>query len=198
MPALKPTAFIARITWLGRVPDRGRSLRAEPLEAVTLTFAGIAGEAHGGLTRAACSRVAAQHPRGTEIRNVRQLSIVSAEELAQIATEIGVDRLDPAWVGASMVLEGLPDFTRIPPASRLQAAAGTTLVVDMENRPCHLPAKVIEEDAPGHGQAFKAAAKGRRGITAWVEREGPLAVGDMLTLHIPDQPAWRHLDAARR
>ena len=40
------------------------------------------------------------------------------------------------------------------------------------------------------GKGFKAAAKGRRGVTAWVERPGALVVGDRLRLHIPDQPAW--------
>jgi len=42
------------------------------------------------------------------------------------------------------------------------------------------------------------AAKGRRGVTAWVEREGRLAVGDALRLHIPDQPAWSGHDCMRR
>lgn len=197
MPALKPTPFTATITYLGLVPDRDASLRSTPRESVWAGFAGVEGEAHGGVTRASCSRVLSQHPRGTTIRNVRQFSIVSAEELAKIAAEIGVVQIDPAWVGASMVVEGLPDFTHLPPSSRLQAAAGTTLVVDMENRPCHLPAKVIDEDAPGHGKAFKAAAKDKRGVTAWVEREGPLALGDALTLHIPDQPVWQELARAR-
>jgi hypothetical protein len=73
-----------------------------------------------------------------------------------------------------------------------------TLVIDMENRPCHLPAKPIDAEGPGNGKAFKAAAVGRRGVTAWVEREGVLSVGDELRLHIPDQPVWPHLDAARR
>ena len=83
------------------------------------------------------------------------------------------------------------DFTHLPPSSRLQMSDGTTLTVDMENQPCHLPAPVIDEDAPGHGRAFKQAAKGRRGVTAWVEREGNLRVGDSVTLHIPAQRAWR-------
>jgi MOSC domain-containing protein YiiM len=50
---------------------------------------------------------------------------------------------------------------------------------------------------PGYGKAFKGAAKGLRGVTAWVEREGMLRVGDTITLHVPDQPVWPHLDAAR-
>ncbi|MEL6595369.1 MAG: sulfurase [Pseudomonadota bacterium] len=197
MPALKPTSFYATITFLGRVPDRKASLRSEPLGEVFASFAGVEGEDHGGQTRASCSRVISQHPRGTVIRNVRQFAVVSAEEMAQVVDAMGVDHFDPTWVGASMVVEGLPDLTHLPPSSRLQSEAGTTLVVDMENRPCHLPAKVIDEDAPGHGKAFKAAAKHKRGITAWVEREGPLKLGDVLRLHIPDQPIWPHLDAAR-
>jgi len=197
MPALKPTDFTAKITWLGRVADRESSLMAEPLEEMELSFAGLAGEAHGGLTRPSCSRVVAQHPRGTEIRNSRQISILSAEELAGIAAEMGVEQLDPAWLGASVVVEGIPDFTHLPPASRLQGPDGVTLVIDMENRPCNLPARVVEQHLPGSGRGFKAAAKGRRGVTAWVERPGVLRPGDVLRLHIPDQPAWAHIEAAR-
>jgi hypothetical protein len=44
---------------------------------------------------------------------------------------------------------------------------------------------------PGKGAAFKPAAKGLRGVTAWVEREGLFRIGDAITLHIPDQRAWR-------
>ena len=197
MPALIPTDFTATITWLGRVDDRAASLRASGLSEVMATYAGVDGEEHAGLTRPSCSRVVAQYPKGTEIRNVRQFSVLSSEELVAIAQDMGVERLDPAWVGASLVLEGIPDFTQVPPSSRLQSADGATLVVDMENRPCHLPAKVIDEDAPGFGKAFKTAAQGRRGITAWVEREGILRVGDVMRLHIPDQPVWPHLAAAR-
>ena len=197
MPALIPTDFTAKITWLGRVENRDATLRASSLQEVMATYAGIEGEEHAGLTRPSCSRVVAQYPRGTDIRNVRQFSVLSTEELAVIAKDMQLERLEPAWLGASLVLEGIPDFTHVPPASRLQTEAGTTLVVDMENRPCHLPAKVIDEDAPGFGRAFKLAARGRRGVTAWVEREGPLRLGDVMRLHIPDQPAWPHLEAAR-
>ncbi len=198
MPALKPTTFTARITWLGVVTDRAASLAAESRVHVMASFAGVAGEEHAGLTRPSCSRVTSQHKRGTEIRNARQFSIVSAEELAEIAARMGVETFDPAWIGASMVVEGIGDFSHLPPSSRLQGPSGATLVVDMQNRPCHLPAKVIDTAKAGLGGKFKTAAKGRRGVTAWVEREGALHLGDRLTLHIPDQRVWAHLDDARR
>lgn len=197
MPVLKPCDIYGTILWLGVVTDRAARLAAAPVEALQATFAGVAGEEHGGLTRPSCSRVKAQYPRGTEIRNTRQFSILSAEELAQIATAMGVDRLDPALLGASMVVEGIPDFSHLPPSSRLQAESGATLVVDLENRPCTLPAKEIEAVHPGRGRLFKPAATGRRGITAWVEREGLFRLGDRLRLHVPDQPVWAHLAEAR-
>ncbi|WP_298430040.1 sulfurase [uncultured Jannaschia sp.] len=190
MPALAPTEIYGTVTWLGTVPDRDAALASTPRETLRLTFAGPVDEAHGGLTRPSCSRVTAQHPKGTEIRNVRQLAVVSEEELAQIAADIGVERFDPAWIGATLVLRGIPDFTHLPPSARLQAEDGATIVVDMENRPCNLPAPVIDAAAPGHGRAFKAAAKGLRGVTAWVEREGELRRGGRLRLHLPDQRAW--------
>ena len=197
MPALMPTDYYGRITWLGRVAQRDVTLEAESFDAVDVTFAGVAGEEHAGLTRPSCSRVLSQHPRGTEIRNVRQFSLLSVEDITAIANAMGIARLDPAWLGASIVIEGIPDLSHLPPSSRLQGPDGVTLVVDMENRPCHLPAKVIEGHAPGFGAKFKRAALGRRGITAWVEREGRLALGQMLRLHIPDQPVWSELLRAR-
>jgi len=190
MPALIPTNHTGRITWLGCVADSAADLRAAPLQEAALTFAGVPGEFHGGTTRPACSRVAALYPRNTVIANTRQLSIVSAEELAQIAQAMGLEDIDPAWLGASMVIEGIADFSHVPPSSRLQGPDGASLVVDMQNRPCQLPAKVIEAERPGKGRAFKRAAEQRRGVTAWVECEGRLALGDALRLFVPDQRGW--------
>jgi hypothetical protein len=198
MPALIPTAFSARILWLGVVQSRETALSSASVHSLRALFAGPEGESHGGLTRLSCSRVTKQHRRGTEIRNVRQFSIVSAEELAEIAQRMQLDHLDPAMLGATIVLSGIPDFTKVPPSSRLQGPDGVTLTIDMENRACTLPARVIEAAMPGYGKRFKPAAQGRRGVTAWVEREGVISVGDEMRLHIPDQPVWSHLDKARR
>ena len=185
MPILRPTDIYLRVTWLGVVRDRARGLASDPVEAVDATFAGFAGEAHGGLTRAACSRMKLQYPLGAEIRNARQVSIVSAEELAEIAAALDLDTLDPSWLGASMVDEGAPQFTRIPPSSRLVFEGGAGLVVDMENAPCRLPAEAIEALRPGHGRRFPAHARGKRGVMAWVERPGPIVLGETARLHVP-------------
>jgi MOSC domain-containing protein YiiM len=191
MTLLTPTRHEARVVWLGLVRDRAASLRAEPVEAVELAWEGFVGDAHSGLTRPACTRVRDQHPKGTEIRNTRQISLLSAEELALIAAELGLDRLDPALIGASLVVEGIPDLTKLPPASRLIAENGATLTTDTENAPCTLSAREIEAET-GRGKGFKAAAAGRRGVTAWVERPGRLALGDRLRLHLPPPEAWPH------
>ncbi len=190
MPALAATPFEAVITWVGLVEDRDAALPSRHREALDLTFAGPSGESHGGLTRPSCSRVMGLYPRGTPIRNTRQLSILSIEELDAIAAEMGLSALDPALLGATLVLRGLADLSHLPPSSRLLADNGACLVVDMENRPCTLPARPIEAAHPGFGARFKAAAKGRRGITAWVEAEGRVEPGDRLRLFVPDQPVW--------
>ena len=191
MPELVPTDHYGEIVWLGTVADN-TSIRSTAADKMTLTFDGPVGEGrHGGRTRSSCVRVKAQHPQGTEIANVRQLSILSAEELDDIAQGCGLDAVDPIWLGASIVVRGIPDFSHVPPSSRLQGPDGATITINMENRPCNFPAREMEQDRPGHGKAFKTAAKGRRGVTAWVERPGVLEIGQALRLHIPDQPAWR-------
>ena len=192
MPALKPTDFVGKLVWLGVIPSREpKVIEPRVLEEMDLTFAGVAADVHAGLTRPSCVRVAAQYRRGTEIRNTRQVSIVSAEELAQIAERLDMDMIEPGWLGATMMIEGIPDFTHIPPSSRLQFEGGATLTVDMENRPCSFVRDTIASYRPGEGEKFVSAARGRRGITAWVEREGRVQLGESVRLHVPDQRGWK-------
>lgn len=192
MPALIPTDHAARILWLGRVPHRDRpAVDGEPVAAMPLDFGGMAGEHHAGTTRLSCSRTLAQHPKGTRIANVRQLSLVSAEDLAKISAAMGAGPLDPAWLGTSILVEGIADFSHLPPSARLQGPDGATLVVDLQNQPCHFPAMRIVEAIGPAGKRFRPAAEGRRGVTAWVERPGTLQVGESLRLHLPAQRPWR-------
>jgi len=180
----------AEVMWIGSVHDRSVSLCAESRSAVELTFAGLEDDDHGGITRPACSRTLELYAAGTEIKNTRQLSIVSSEELHVIAARIDMNALTPGLLGANLMIQGIPSFTLIPPSSRLQFASGATLVVDMRNMPCNLPAPGLNALKPGAGRKFKAAAEDLRGVTAWVQRQGRIAIGDRLKLFLPAQPAW--------
>ncbi|MGF1446736.1 MAG: MOSC domain-containing protein [Pikeienuella sp.] len=195
MSILRPTDIVGDVVWLGLVPEDGDGIGSVAAREIALDWGGPVGDVHHGLTRAACVRVKRQYVRGTEIRNVRQLSVVSQEELAEIATRLGLPRLAPEWLGATLMLAGVPDLTCLPPASRLiaeAASAGPALVTDTENAPCKLPAAEIERAHPGHGAQFPKLARRKRGVTAWVERPGRLAIGDRLRLHVPERLAYDH------
>lgn len=198
MPILKPTPYAGLITFLGRMIGTYDLLHSEPCASLNATFAGIEGETHEGLSVPSCTRMTPLYRKGTQIANTRQVSILSSEELAEIAAKMGLERLSPSLLGATMVVDGIPDFSHIPPGSRLQGSSGATLVVNLNNRPCTIPSRAIEAQHPGFGVAFTKAAKDRRGVVAWVEREGTFALGESLSLHIPDQRVWAHLDVARK
>ena len=54
------------------------------------------------------------YPRGTEILNRRQITIVSVEELERIAEELGVVSVLPEWLGANLLLKGFSELTNSP------------------------------------------------------------------------------------
>jgi hypothetical protein len=73
------------------------------------------------------------YPRGTEIRNERQISIVAADELAMAAKDMGIDRIEPGWIGANLVIEGIPLLSMLPPRTQLFFEGGVTLRIDGDN-----------------------------------------------------------------
>ena len=168
-----------------------KDLSSSRIASVDITYAGFDGESHSGLVRASCVRVRGQYAQGTEIRNTRQISIVSVEELALIADSMGIDTLEPEWLGVNLLVSGIPDFSKIPPSTRMIFASGASLVVDLENSPCKYPGEIIERHHPGKGDLFPKAAYGRRGVTAWVEREGHITTGEAIKLHIPPQHIYQ-------
>jgi MOSC domain-containing protein YiiM len=133
-----------------------------------------------------------QYPRGTPVANTRQVSILSSEELDEIAAALAIPRLKPEWVGANVVTAGIPELTLLPPASRLSFSSGATLIVDLENSPCRYVSEVIDKHHPGHGAGFVKSAAHKRGVVAWVEREGGIALDDAIVLHLPPHRLWHH------
>ncbi len=140
MPMLSPTSLTATIVFLGLNQDE-QDLSTTRINDVGVNYGGFVGDSHSGLTRKSCGRVVNQYPKGTEIRNTRQISALSIEELDVIQHTMQMDKLDPGWVGANLVVNGLPEFSQLPPSSRLIAENGTSLVVDMENAPCRFPGR---------------------------------------------------------
>ena len=190
MPMLSPTSLTATVKFLG-INDIAGDLSTRVVSEVDVDYGGFVGDSHSGVTRASCVRVVSQYPKGTEIRNTRQISALSAEDIESIRHTMDLDILNPEWIGANLVLQGIHDFSKLPPSSRLIAPNGTSLVVDMENAPCRFPGEIIEQHRPGFGSRFPKAALGKRGITMWVERTGILKNGDVLSLHVPPVCSWR-------
>ena len=190
MAVLEKTDLKGTVEALLSCRDSASSIVSDSLDEAFLSLDGMPDDTHAGAARPSCVRVTQLYPKGTEIRNTRQLTVVSVEELAQIADALGIDRLPPDWLGANILLSGIPHLTLLPPSSRLQFSSGLTLVVDLENMPCIHPARVIDEHHPGKGPKFVAKAKHKRGFTAWVEREGTLRPGDTVEVHAPGQKPY--------
>ncbi len=164
---------------------------SEPLSGrMEVTFEGLSGESHSGLTREACVRTREIYAEGTQIRNVRQITIISEEEMALVARGMDIDLIKPEWLGANLLISGIPDFTLLPPSTRLLFSGGACLVVDLENLPCAYPAKEIQKAYEGKGKLFMRNAHQRRGVTAWVEKEGSIASGDSIRIFLPAQRTW--------
>ena len=143
------------------------------------------------------------------MRNERQVSILSVEELALIADDMGLKEVKPGWIGTNIVLEGIPDMSFLPPRTLLMFEGGVTLRIDGYNAPCrdaggeiarHVGASKsggpLGEVAVGNdidwrstdmALAFKDAAHMRRGLVGWVEREGVLKPGEKLMVRIWEQ-----------
>ena len=191
-PLLSKLPFMGRVAALLTNPDRESGLEKHEVAEVRLLFSGIVGDCHGGFTRKSDSRMLGQYARGTEVRNARQVSLLSVEELREIAGAMGIVCVKPEWVGANMVTADIPSLTLLPPSSRLQFPSGATIVIDAENRPCRYPAEVIEKHHPNPRTGFVKAAVGKRGLVGWVEREGTVKTGDDIVIWIPPQRIYAH------
>ena len=191
-------AFVKEIGIIGKVeacllsPDRGSGLEKAASNDLQIVFDGIVGDCHSGPTMLSDSRTLKQYPRGVPLKNRRQVSIVSVEEMAEIAEKLNIPALPPEWVGANLLVSGIPDITLLPPATRMMFSSGATLIIDLENQPCKYPAEIIERHHPGQGARFVATAKHKRGLVAWVECEGQIRTGDSIRLFLPPQRIWGH------
>ncbi len=167
-------------------PDDFQTVAADRLE---LTFEGLPGDLHAGFTRRSGSREP-WYPRGTEMCNERQISILSVEELRQIAERMALAEVRAEWLGANFLISGLPRLTRIPPRTRLVFGGGAVIRVDGDNLPCRTAGEAVAANYPereGLDLAFPKEARGLRGLVGFVEKPGTVGVGETVVAHIPEQ-----------
>jgi len=162
---------------------------SEARNEIEAVIEGLVGDRHFGITKPSGVRERI-YRRGTTIRNNRQFSATSAEELGTIAKALGLEELRPEWLGANLSLQGLPDLTHLPPLSRLVFPSGAVLLVYGENLPCKLPGEVIQHlypEIPGLEPHFVKEAFGKRGVVGWIEVPGVIKLGDPVSVRLPKQ-----------
>lgn len=196
MTLLNRMAFTGKVEELLSRPSRERGFEKSVTGALRLTLQGPDGDCHTGETRLADVRTLALYKRDTVIRNVRQLTLLSVEELTEIAARLGIPAIDPGWFGANILVSGIPDLTLLPPSTRLQFPSGATVVVDMENHPCRQIAEVVGCHHPDVQDKVVKAAMHKRGVTAWVEREGEVKTGNAIKVVCPPNRLYPHTKAS--
>ncbi|RWB07045.1 MAG: MOSC domain-containing protein [Mesorhizobium sp.] len=165
--------------------------QTRPVDELLLDFDGIAGDFHAGPTRRSGGREP-WYPRGTEMRNERQLSIVAADELAVVAQRMGLAEIRPEWIGANLVIEGVPNLSMLPAGTLLFFKGGVTIKVDAQNGPCRIAGRSIAEnagmaDVEAGALLFPKMAKRLRGVVAWVEKPGTVRDGEEISVRVPEQ-----------
>jgi MOSC domain-containing protein YiiM len=69
--------------------------------------------------------------------------------------------------------------------SRLVFASGAVLMTGGLNTPCTIAGRMVQARYGSPAERFPKAAWDRRGITAWVERPGPVRAGDEVRVVAP-------------
>ena len=190
VPARKLAATVS-----GVYTATGGDFVTAPAATLELGFDGIAGDFHAGFTRRSGGREP-WYGRGTEMRNERQLSIVAADELAAIAQGMGIAEVRPEWIGANLVLDGLPHLSMLPAGTLLFFAGGVTIKVDSQNGPCRLAGRSVAKragmaDVEAGALLFPKVAKRLRGLVAWVEKPGTVKPGEAVSARLPEQWIYR-------
>ncbi len=185
-----------KIPFTGRVVDTlrtadNREFVTSVVKKLTFTLAGIPGDRHAGFHKNSGVRETELYKKGFPIKNHRQWSAVSVEEMEHVAKKMQIEKVSAEHLGANILIEGIPFFTQLPPLSRLRIGEGSyqvTLVVYEENFPCKHPQEaMLSRGIEIKGTGFQKAAVGLRGLVGWVENGGKIQPGDLVEVYIPQQ-----------
>ena len=184
-PAQKVRGQIA-----GLFKAKGDDFPTSAVDELPLSFEGIPGDFHAGHTRRSGGREP-WYERGTEMRNERQLSLLSVEEMRVVARRMDIPELKTEWIGGNILISGIPNLTRLPPRTCLFFDGGATIRIDGDNAPCRVAGRSIAAQFEGRDELeleFPKQSRDLRGLVAWVEKEGVIKVGEEFEARIP--PQW--------
>jgi hypothetical protein len=193
----------ARIAGL-YIGKKAESLITNRYQTVDVTVEGFKGDRHSGITKPSGGREARLYPeKGTSIKNNRQWSAISDYELSLIAQGMDVPEVKAEWVGANMLLQGVPNLTKLPSLTYLiinwQTKDHTILVVYEENLPCIAPGEVIGSHyGTEKTKLFPKVAMGHRGIVGWVERGGIIRENAPVRILFPTTISDKQLEIFRK
>ncbi len=168
---------------------KNKDLSKQILESIEVDFAGISGDAHRGMSRTAFS--GEREAKGTILRNDRQWSGVSIEELAIISKQLNLGQpLQAETLGANICVQGIPDFSLLPRGTRLVFPSGAALIIEEYNPPCtdmgeQVAAKYSTRSGePLTSKQWLKPAHGRRGVVGMVDVAGTISAGDEILVQV--------------
>lgn len=186
LPGRKLKATVA-----GLYVARAGRFETDPVDRLDLDFEGIRGDFHAGYTRRSGGREP-WYKRGTVMRNERQLSLVAPDELAVVAGRMHLAEIKPEWIGANLLIDGIPRLSMLPAGTLLFFESGVTIKIDAQNGPCLKAGRGIAEgidaeDKEALALLFPKMAKRLRGLVAWVEKPGTISAGEGISVRVPEQ-----------
>ena len=146
---------------------------------------GIKGDRHQGYETVSGNRFTTLYPKGTKVRNNRQWSAISSNEVIEISRNLGIqNRLTPELLGVNILLEGVDNISQLPSMRYLvlspydkfepRRPEDVTLVIYGQALPCTIAGKALVEPFRDDSleKEFPKCALGLRATTGWVEKGG--------------------------
>lgn len=135
--------------------------------------------------------------KGHSVFNWRTWTATSIEEMRAVSQALGHD-IPAGCLLENIVFEGIPNFSDLPPTSRLVFPSffspidnndlrQAVLAVWEQNGPCRTVGERLEEhhEVEGLKTNFIREAQGKRGLMGFVLSAGSVAVGDEVLVYPP-------------
>ena len=187
---LVKSKYIGTITWLRRVSAPEVNIRSQAVKTTETNFDGILRVSFRSnpLLLRACHD--ASYKRHRNLKHPSTINLVSRRKCRDCrAYQTKRTRPKLAW----RIYHHRRNSWFKTYSTRFVAANNGGYHFDNRSKKCALQftGQRNRNRSPWPWLSIQSLVKGRRGITAWVERPGPLSLGDAVHLLIPTQPQWQ-------